>query len=68
MKASEGGNKACDTVKCQPQVPDVDLRRMGEASENMICGVWFTTTAFRTSWIDRWVESVLVPVQGFAKS
>ena len=66
MKTREGGNKACDPFRSQPQVPDVELRRMGEAMEEMICGVWFPTAAFRASRIDGWIESILVAIQGFA--
>ena len=40
---------------------------MGEAMEEVIGGVWFPTAAFGASWIDGWIESVLVAVQGFAK-
>ena len=64
---SWGGNKACDPVRSQPQVPDVELRRMGEAMEEVIGGVWFPTTAFRASLIDGWIESILIAVQCFAK-
>ena len=67
VKAREAGNKTCNPVRCQPQVPDVKLRRMGEAMEEVICGVWFPTAAFGASWIYGWFESILVAVEGFAK-
>jgi len=67
VKTREGENKACDPVRSQPQVTEVELRRMGETMENMIGGVWFPTAAFGAIWIDGWVESVLVDVQGFSK-
>ena len=65
MKTREGGNKACDPVRSQPQVPDVELRRMGEAMEEVISGVRFPTAAFRASWTYGWVESVLVVTKSF---
>lgn len=37
---------------------------MGEASEEMIGGELFPTASIGASWIDGWIESVLVPVQG----
>ena len=66
MKAKKGGNKACDPVTSQTQVPDVGLRRMREATGEMIGGVWFPTAVFRASWIDGWIEYILLAVQGFA--
>ena len=51
MKTREGGNKACDPVRSQPDVTDVELRRMGETMKVMICGVLFPLAAFRTRWI-----------------
>ena len=48
MKTREGGNKACDPVRSQPQVPGVELRRMGEAMEEVIGGVWFHDLGCRT--------------------
>ena len=67
LKAKEGGNKTCDAVMSQPLFPDVELRRIGEAVEKMISCEWFPTAAFGANWIDEWVESILVAVQGFAK-
>ena len=67
LKTRKRGNKACDPVRSQPQVQDVELRRMGEAMEEVIGGVWFPTAAFGASWIYGWVDQVLVAVQGFAK-
>ena len=64
MKTRKGRNKVCDPVRSQPQVSDVELRRVGEAMEEVIGGVWFPTGAFGASWIDGWIESVLVAVQG----
>ena len=61
----EGGIKACDPVRSQPQFPDVKLRRMGDTMEEMIGGVWFPTAALGASWIDGWIESILVAVKGF---
>ena len=66
MKAKKGGNKTCDPVTSQTQVPDVGLRRMREATGEMIGGVWFPTAVFRASWIDGWIEYILLAVQGFA--
>ena len=60
MKAKEEGNKGGDPVRSPPEVTDVELNRVGEAMEEMICGVWFPTAAFRASWINGRVESVLV--------
>ena len=37
----------CDPVRSQPEVPDVELRRMSEAMEEVISGVWFPTAALR---------------------
>ena len=56
-----------DPVSFQPQVPDVDLRRMGAGLGKMIGGVWFPTAAFTVRWVDGRVESIMVTVQGFAK-
>ena len=41
MKAREEGNKAYDPVRYQPQVPDIELHRMGEALEEVfvVCRV-----------------------------
>ena len=68
VKVREGGNKASDPVRSQPQVPDAELRGMGEAMKKVISGVWFPTAVFGASWIDGCVEFILVVVQGFAKS
>ena len=38
---------------------------MGEAIEETICDVWFATAAFEASFINGWVESILVTVQDF---
>ena len=51
MEAREGGNKAGDPVRPQPQVTDVELRRVGEATEEVGGGVWFPTVAFGTRWM-----------------
>ena len=67
MKTREGGNNACDPVRSQPQVPDVELRKIGEAMEEVISGVWDPTAAIGSSWIDGWFESILVALQGFVK-
>ena len=67
MKAREGGNDACDPVRSQPKVPDVKLRRMGEAMEEVIGGVWCPIAAFGASWINGLIESILIAVQGFVK-
>ena len=67
MRDSEskgGGNKECDPVRSQTQVPDIELRRMGEAKEKITCCVWYPTATFGVSWIDGWVESMLVADQG----
>ena len=40
LKVREGGNKACEPVRYQPQVLDVELRRMDDAMEEVVCGVW----------------------------
>ena len=60
MKTREKGNSVCYPVR-------VKLRRIGNATEEMICGVWIPTAAFGASWIYSWVESVLVAGQGFKK-
>ena len=45
---SKGGRK-------QSVRPDFKLRRMGEAMEKVICGVWFPTATYGASCIDGWV-------------
>ena len=67
VEAGEGGNKTCDAVGSQAEVPDVKLRRKGEAMEKMICGVWFPTAAFGASQIEKGVWSIFVAFRGFAK-
>ena len=67
MKTEWVGNKACESIRSQPEVTDVEIRRMDEAMEEIINGAWFPTAAFGASWIYGWVESVLVAVRGFAK-
>ena len=43
MKIREGGSKACDPVTSQPELTDVDLRRMSKAKEEMSgCVLVFT--------------------------
>ena len=65
-KAREGGDKAGDPVRSQPEVPGVELRRVGEATEEVVGGVGFPTAAFGAGWIYCWVDTVLIAVQGFA--
>ena len=52
----------------RPQVPDVKLRRMGEAMEEVISVLWFLTAAFGASWVDEWVESFFGSSSGPCKT
>ena len=49
VKAWERVNTACEPVSSEPEVTDVELRRMDEAIDGMIGGVWFPTAAFGVS-------------------
>jgi len=66
VEAREGGNKAGDPVRPQPQVLDVEVHRVGEATEEVGGGVRFPTAAFGTGWVYGWVYAVLVAVQSLA--
>ena len=48
MKTREEGNKTDDPVRSQPEVTDVELRRVGEATEEIRCG-----GGFPTAWIQQ---------------
>ena len=37
MKTREGEKNACEPVRSQPEVTDIELRRMCEGMEEMIC-------------------------------
>ena len=63
-----GGENACDPVRSQPEVTEVEFRRMGEEMEEMIVSVWFPTVAFGASWIHGWAESGSAAVLSFEKS
>ena len=52
VKARESTDKAGDPVRSQPEVPDVELRRVGETTEEVVGRVGFPTAAFGTGWVN----------------
>ena len=53
-ETKEGGNKTGDDARSEPEVPDVVISKVVEATERMIAGVCFSTVAFGASLIDGW--------------